>query len=183
MKFSDDEYDENSNKLMASILAIFSGILMGYLASNTIDASYIFLTIIIAGILSLKIDGIHHVISLIFFILTCVIFNFFTGPLLGLSLATLIICILAEYIDEIGNDNSKFYKNKFLKFFFDYRLTLEFTVLILALLGVYSSLTGFNIPYVHFIDFSVFIYFLTFDLGYIIAGVIFQKFRKNSVVS
>jgi hypothetical protein len=176
MKFSDDEYDENSNKIIASILAIISAVLIGYLTSNVTDAAYIFLTIIIATGLALKIDGIHHILSLIVFIIVCFLFNFFSISLFNLSLITLIMCIFSEYIDEFGNDNPKFQNNKFLKFFFDYRFTMRITVLILSLFGVYSNLTGFTIPYIHFLNLETFIFFLIFDLGYITAGKIFKKY-------
>lgn len=176
MKFSDDEYDEKSNKIMASILAIINGVLIGYLTSNIAEAPYIFLTIIIATGLALKINGIHHIFSLIVFIIVCFLFNFFSNQLFNLSLITLIICTFSAYIDEFGNDNPKFQKNKFLKFFFDYRFTMRVAVLILSLFGIYSNLTGFTIPYIHFLNIETFIFFLIFDLGYITAGEIFKKY-------
>lgn len=180
MKFSDDEYDEKSNKLTSIILGIFCGLAIAYLASKNIDAAYIFLGILIGNAISLKIDGIHHITTLIVFLLLFIIWGIFnpTGSILAnFSIITLLICIVSAFIDEIGNDNLKIYeKNNFLKFFFDYRFTMKLAILVLGLLGLYQSITGFSIPFVEFLSFESFIFFLLFEISYELANYVFDKY-------
>jgi hypothetical protein len=177
MKLSDDEYDEKSeqiNKIIAILLGLISGILMGFLASHNVDASYIFLGILIGNAIAFKIDGIHHVFSLISFIAICLIYG-----LHSLSLITLSICIISAYIDEFGNDNKGLYeKSRFFMIFFDYRFSMKIAIIILGILGVYGSLTGFSIKYIDFLSLSTIIYFILFELSYEFAGILFKMFIK-----
>lgn len=180
MKLSDDEYDEKSNKLIAVIIGIVCGITIAFLASNNIDASYIFIGILIGTALSFKIDGIHHIATLLVFLLLYLIWGIFNpnGSILAdLSLITLLICIISAFIDEIGNDNKWIYsKSKFLKFFFDYRFTMKLAILFLAILGYYQSITGFSLPFIDFLSFSTFIFFILFELSYELANIVFNKY-------
>ena len=180
MKLSDDEYDEKSNKLIAVIIGIVCGITIAFLASNNIDASYIFIGILIGTALSFKIDGIHHIATLLVFLLLYLIWGIFNpnGSILAdLSLITLLICIISAFIDEIGNDNKQIYnKSKFLKFFFDYRFTMKLAILFLAILGYYQSITGFSLPFIDFLSFSTFIFFILFELSYELANIVFNKY-------
>jgi hypothetical protein len=180
MKFSDDAYDEKSNKLMAIVLGIFCGISISYLTSNNIDAAYIFIGILIGNAIALKIDGIHHVATLFVFLFFFLIWN-----ILGLngisipnfSIPTLLICIISALIDEWGNDNLVLYeKIAFLKVFFDYRFTMKIAIFLLGILGLWQTFTGFNISYLDFLDFSTFIFFMLFELFYGLAGFIFNKY-------
>lgn len=180
MKLSDDEYDEKSNKLIAVIIGIICGITIAFLASNNIDASYIFIGILVGTALSFKIDGIHHIATLLVFLLLYLIWGIFNpnGSILAdLSLITLLICIISAFIDEIGNDNKQIYnKSKFLKFFFDYRFTMKLAILFLAILGYYQSITGFSLPFIDFLSFSTFIFFIIFELSYELANIVFNKY-------
>jgi hypothetical protein len=178
MKISDDEYDKKSNKLLAVVFGVFCGIIIGYLASHNIDAAYIFLGILIGTALSLKIDGIHHIATLIVFLILFMYWGLFTSNILAeFSLITLVFCIISAYIDEIGNDNIRIYnKNKYLKFFFDYRFTMKITILVLGLLGLYQSFTGFTLHFVNFLSFSSFVFFILFELFYELANFIFNKY-------
>ncbi|BBL61209.1 hypothetical protein MARBORIA2_05480 [Methanobrevibacter arboriphilus] len=180
MKLSDDEYDEKSNKLIAVIIGIVCGITIAFLASNNIDASYIFIGILIGTALSFKIDGIHHIATLLVFLLLYLIWGIFNtnGSILAdLSLITLLICIISAFIDEIGNDNKWIYsKSKFLKFFFDYRFTMKLAILFLAILGYYQTITGFSLPFIDFLSFSTFIFFILFELSYELANIVFNKY-------
>lgn len=180
MKFSDDEYDEKSNKLIAVVLGVFCGIAIAYLASNNLDAAYIFFGILIGNAIALKIDGIHHVVTLATFLILFLILG-----VLGLneniigsfSIITLLICMFSALIDEWGNDNNALYeKNKFLKVFFDYRFSMKIAIFSLAILGLYQSFTGFSIPYIDFLYFSSFIFFMLFELFYELAGFVFNKY-------
>lgn len=180
MKFSDDEYDEKSNKLTSIILGIFCGITIAYLASNNIDAAYIFLGILIGNTISLKVDGIHNIATLIVFLLLFLFWNIFNpieSILANFSIITLLICIISAFIDEIGNDNLRIYeKSNFLKFFFDYRFTMKLAILGLGLLGLYQTFTGFSIPFIEFLSFESFIFFILFEISYELANFVFDKY-------
>jgi len=177
MKFSDDEYDKKSNKMLAVILGIFCGIAIAYLASNNIDAAYIFLGILIATGISFKIDGIHHIATLLVFLFLFTIWGINTNILSNFSLITLFICIFSAFIDEIGNDNPVIYKkSRFLRIFFDYRFSMKTAILFLALLGLYQGGTGFTLPFVYFLSFQTFIFFMLFELFYELAGFAFDKY-------
>ncbi|MDR0900894.1 MAG: hypothetical protein LBM26_04465 [Methanobrevibacter sp.] len=170
MKFSDDEYDEKSNKLIAIVIGIACGIICAFLASHNIDAAYIFIAILLGSLLSLKIDGIHHIATLAIFLILIFIWG-----IPELSIATLAICVISAFIDEIGNDNEYIYKkSNFLKTFFDYRFTMKIAILILAILGIYQSFTGFSIINIDFLSISTFVYFLLFEIFYEIARRLFD---------
>jgi len=172
MKLSDDEYDVKSNKIIAIVIGILCAVAIAYLSSNNIEASYIFIGIMIGTALSFKIDGIHHIITLITFILLLIIWGFH-----DLNLATLGICAVSAFIDEIGNDNEKIYnKSKFLRVFFEYRLTMKISILILAILGFLQSVAGFQIAIIDVLSISTFICFLLFELSYEFAGFTFKKY-------
>ena len=172
MKLSDDEYDEKSNKIIAIIIGILCGLAIAYLSSNNIDASYIFIGILIGTGLSFKIDGIHHLLTLLTFLVLLLILH-----IPSLNLITLGICIFSAFIDEIGNDNQRIYKkNKFLKVFFEYRFSMKIAIFILAILGFYQDLTGFQIANIVFLNISTFIYFLLFEISYELAGFTFKKY-------
>lgn len=172
MKLSDDEYDEKSNKRIAIVIGVLCGVAIAYLSSTNIDASYIFIGILLGTALSFKIDGIHHIVTLVTFLIL-----FFILGIPVLNLATLGICIVSAFIDELGNDNERIYrKSMFLKAFFDYRFSMKIAIFILAILGTYQSLTGFQIANIDFLNISTFIYFLLFEISYELAGFIFKKY-------
>jgi len=166
MKLSDDVYDEKHNKLIASIIGVFCGIAIAYLASHNLDAAYIFFGILIGSALSLKIDGIHHSITFLFFTIFFIIWGF-GGTFLGsFNLITLAICIMAAFIDEIAHDNPKVYEvSNFLRVFFDYRFTMKIIILVLALFG--------------FLDIWTFIYFIFFEIFYILGELVFGMYFSN----
>ncbi len=165
MKFSDDAYDEMGNKRFASITGIICGLFIGFLVVNSVDAAYIFFAILLGTLASKKIDGVHHVLTLATFVLVAFIYGI---PQLGIL--TLIICAIAAYIDEIGNDNPKIEKSHFWETFFKYRFAMKITIFSLALMGLYNSITGFNIFGLNFLSFSAFILFLLFEISYEFAG-------------
>jgi hypothetical protein len=171
MKISDDFLDLKNNTL----LAVFSGILsmacIGYLAVTYSDATTIFLAILLGTLLSGKVDRLGHLVSLLFFLGILAIFGI---PTIGVM--SLAICIMAAWLDEIGNDSKILKKNKFrgkkaIEFFLQYRPALKISVFLLAFLGglpvVYSGLNFFQ-P-------ITFIYFMLFDLAYEIAGLRFDN--------
>ena len=171
MKLSDDEYDEKSNKKIAIVIGILSAVAIAYLSSNNLDASYIFIGILIGTLLSFKIDGIHHIVTFFTFL-----FLLFILGMPSLSLATLGFCAFSAFIDEIGNDNKRIYKNKFFKVFFEYRFTMKIAIFILSFLSVFQSFTCFQIANFDFLSISTFFYFLLFEISYELAGFTFKKY-------
>ncbi|MDR1819032.1 MAG: hypothetical protein LBR15_02135 [Methanobrevibacter sp.] len=162
MKLSDDEYDENNDKIISSLLGIFAGLICGFLASHDTNATYIFLGILIAALLSLKIDGIHHVVTLITFTTTYLFFG-----LINLNIFILAICVVSAFIDEIGNDKEYIYKrSRFFKVFFDYRFTMKIAIFSLSVLGLVNILYGFEISFIGFLAPETIVYFLLFELSY-----------------
>lgn len=160
MKYSDDEYDENSNKNKAIFLGILCGLFTAFASIINQDAAIIFIAILIGNLIAFKVDGIHHIATLITFVILILIFG-----ISNISLLALVIAILGAFIDEKGNDNLKIYnKSKFLKFFFDYRFTMKIAILLLAILG--------------FLSFESFIFFLLFEISYEFAGFIFKKLNN-----
>jgi hypothetical protein len=169
MKLSDDAYDKKKNIFLAIVAGILCGSFIGYLAVTSADAACIFIAILIGTLLSLKIDSLNHIAALLLFVLIVVYIGI---PMIGII--TLLICSIAAFLDEVGNDN-RFIKNKLLKLFFEYRFTLKITVFIFALLGLLqSSYPALQIPGVQYFLLPTFIYFLLFDLFYELAGLKFD---------
>ena len=157
MKFSDDAYDVNHDLNLATVFGILCGIASAVAAVSDVGATYIFLAILIGNLLALKVDGIHHIITLIIFVIVCLIYG-----IPELSLVTLIICVLSALTDEIGHETiSKITENKFLNLFFEYRFVMKIVILLLA---VYGSL-----------NVLVFVCFILFEISYVTAGIIFEK--------
>ena len=161
MKLSDDEYDEKSNTIWAILLGLICGAFTAYASSISPDAACIFIAILIGNILSLKVDGIHHIATMVSFLILFIIFGF---PQFSItSLLVIVICMIGAVIDEWGNDNEAIYaKSAFLEYFFDYRFALKVVILIIALCGL--------------LDIWSFIYFLCFEIAYEIARIIFEKY-------
>ena len=161
MKLSDDEYDEKSNKAMAIVLGIVCGLFTAYACSIDLDAACIFIAILIGNILAFKVDGIHHIATMVSFLIAFLFLGLQSFTFL--SIITIIICMIGAIIDEIGNDNEKIYsKSKFLEYFFDYRFTLKVVILLLVLIGLLNIWS--------------FIYFLCFEIAYEIARVLFENY-------
>ena len=161
MKISDDEYDEKNNKILAIIFGIVCGAFTALASSMSTDAACIFIAILIGNILAQKVDGIHHVVTMLSFLIVLVFLGLpaFSRP----SILVVMICVAGAIIDEKGNDNEILYeKSKFLMYFFDYRFALKVVILALALFGL--------------VDIWTFVYFLCFEIAYEIARVLFEKF-------
>ena len=159
MKLSDDEYDEKSNKAIAIVLGIVCGLFTAYACSIDLDAACIFIAV--GNILALKVDGIHHIATMVSFLIAFLFLGLQSFTFL--SIITIIICMIGAIIDEIGNDNEKIYsKSKFLEYFFDYRFTLKVVILLLVLIGLLNIWS--------------FIYFLCFEIAYEIARELFEKY-------
>ena len=157
MKYSDDLYDENNDLTFASVLGVVCGIASALAAIYSSDAAYIFMAIPIGNFLALKIDGIHHIITLIVFIVMLLI-----AGVPELNLVVLLICILGTLLDEVGHELiHKITQNNFLNLFFEYRFVLKIVILLLAAYGVF--------------DIWIFVCFLLFEISYVFAGIIFES--------
>lgn len=159
MKYSDDLFDVNQNLAFASLFAIPCGIASGLASIYNPEAAYIFLAILIGNFLILKVDGIHHIISLIVFVIILLV-----GGIPELSLVILLICILAAISDEVGHECiGNYTQNRFLNLFFEYRFVMKIVIFLLAVCGV------FNI--------WIFVCFIMFELAYVCGGILFESFN------
>lgn len=159
MKYSDDLFDEKDNLAFASVFGIFCGIASALASLYSIEAAYIFIAIPIGNILALKVDGLHHIITLIIYIVILLI-----GGIPELSLVVLLICILAALSDEVGHELiCKVTQNKFWNLFFEYRFVMKIVIFLLAVCGVFS--------------FWIFLCFILFEISYTCAGILFEKFN------
>ena len=159
MKYSDDLYDVNGDLKFATLFGVLCAITCAASSVYSFEAAYIFIAILIGNLLALKVDGIHHIITLVLFIVICLIFG-----IPELNLVVLLICILGALADEVGHELiSKFTDNIFLNLFFEYRFVLKIVICLLAIFSV------FNI--------WIFVCFLLFEIFYTIAGIIFEKFN------
>ena len=157
MKYSDDLFDVNHDLMMASGIGVLCGHASAFATISDVGAAYIFFSILIGNLLALKVDGIHHVITLLVFIVICLI-----AGIPEMSLAVLLICILGALADEVGHELiSTVTDNKFLNLFFEYRFELKIVILILAICGAF--------------DIMVFVYFMLFEIAYLIGGIFFEK--------
>lgn len=157
MKYSDDLFDVNNNLNYATIFGILCGVASGLAAAYSIEAAYIFIAILIGNFLVLKVDGIHHIISLITFVIILLI-----GGIPNLNMVVLLICILAIVSDEVGHEMiSKVTQDRFLNLFFEYRFVMKIAVFLLAVCGVF--------------DIWAFICFMMFEIAYVIAGITFES--------
>jgi len=171
MKFSDDAYDKKKNIYMAALAGILCGVSIAYLSVTSSDAACIFIAILIGTVLSLKVDSLNHVLALLLFLIIIIYIGI---PSIGIF--TLVICAVAAFLDEVGNDNDKLKKlGRGAVLFFDYRFTLKIVVLVFALLGLLVPYFPFLVqPNIQYFQFQTFIYFLFFDICYEIAGLKFD---------
>ncbi|MBI5681312.1 MAG: hypothetical protein HZC47_10490 [Methanobacterium sp.] len=175
MKISDDMHDKKNNKLLGMLAGILCGLFLGYLVTISVDAAYIFFGVFIGTFLAKKINCINHIVTAVIFLIVAFLIGF---PTIGII--TLAICTIAAFVDEIGNDNPKFYKNRFLKTFFEYRFALKTVIFILAIFGLINSFyPAFQIYGVHFMAIQTFLYFIMFELAYEFAGLKFDAIYER----
>lgn len=166
MKLSDDFYDEKNYNCIAIVLGIVCGIATAIASLLSVDAACIFIAILLGNIIALKVDGIHHVVTMLAFVIILSVFSFFTLFVCSISTITiiaLVLCIIGAFVDELGNDNEKVYSwGRFFELFFEYRFTLKIVILVLALCGCFNIMS--------------FVYFICFELAYECARIIFERF-------
>ena len=161
MKYSDDLFDVNNNLNLATIFSILCGVASGLASIYSAEAAYIFIAILIGNILALKVDGIHHIIALIIFVVILLV-----GGIPNLSLAVLLFCIFAILSDEVGHELiSSITQDRFLNLFFEYRFVMKIAVFLLAVCGVFNIWT--------------FVFFLMFEISYVFAGITFDNLNGH----
>lgn len=159
MKYSDDLYDVNHDIKLASVFGILCAIASAVATVGDVGAAYIFIAILIGNLIALKVDGVHHLITLIVFIIICLMYG--VGEL---NFVVLLICILAALGDEIGHEMiSKVTASEFLNLFFEYRFVMKIAIFLLAICGAFNVL--------------IFICFIIFELAYLCGGMVFEKFN------
>ena len=157
MKYSDDLFDEKHDLVFATVFGILCAVTSAAATLYSVEAAYIFIAIIIGNLIALKIDGIHHIVTLILFLIIILIFG-----IPELSLVILLICILAALGDEVGHELiSNVTENRFLNLFFEYRFVMKVVILLLAVCGVF--------------DIWIFLCFISFEIAYVMAGIVFEK--------
>ena len=157
MKYSDDFYDVNQNLTFAIVCGFFCGIVSALASVYSIEAAYIFIGILVGNLIALKIDGIHHLLTLIVFIVILL-----AAGIPHLNLVILLICILTALSDEVGHDLiATVTQNRFLNLFFEYRFVMKIAIFLLAVCGVFS--------------FWTFVCFLLFETSYVCAETFFES--------
>ena len=159
MKYSDDLYDVNNDMVLSTILGIICAIASVVASLYNTDAAYIFISILIGNLIVFKVDGIHHIVTLIVFAVIL-----FIAGIPNLSLVILLICILGIISDEIGHELiPNMTDNRFLNFFFEYRFVMKIVVLLLAVCGIF--------------DIWIFFGFIMFEIFYVVAGIVFERYN------
>lgn len=173
MKISDEASDEKNNMLISIISGLLCVLFTVLVSTKNADATCIFLSILIGTALAFKVDSLNHILSAILLIILLLLLD-----VPSFNWICLLICIIAVFVDEKGNDN---YDKKekegltlnFLDKLFKYRYTLKITVLILSIFGLLNYL----IPNLNLFSFEpiTIIYFYMFDLSYEFAEVSFNR--------
>ena len=134
MKLSDDACDVGDDKSLAIALGLLCAITSAFATVSSASAAYIFIGILIGNLLALKVDGIHHIITLVL----CVLISLVMG-IPELSVVILLICIFSALLDEVGHELiSNLTENKFLNYFFEYRCAMKVAIFLLAVCGVFN---------------------------------------------
>ena len=157
MKLSDDSFDEYQNLFLAIVFGVLCALTCAFAAISNDGAAYIFFAILIGNLLVLKIDGLHHIITGLIFILICLVCG-----IPNISIVVLLILVLAALSDEVGHELiANYTENKFFIYFFEYRFVMTIVIFLLALCGVFS--------------FETFIFFILFEVSYVVAGLVLKK--------
>ncbi len=151
MKLSDDACDVGGDKSLAIVFGVLCGVVSAFATVSSASAACIFIGILVGNLLAFKVDGIHHIITLILFVIISLILG-----IPELNLIILLFCIFAALLDEIGHELiSNLTSDKFLNYFFEYRCAMKVAIFLLAICGV------FNIWF--------FVLFILFEFAYLVA--------------
>jgi len=158
MKIADECEDEWGMPRTGMVAGALCGASAGLLSVSDPAAACIFLGIFAGTLLSFKVDCMSHAAAALVFVLFIL-----AGGLPVISIPAVLMCTLAAYLDEYGNDNPVIYgKSKILRLFFDYRFSLKIVIVLLAILSLASFKTGFGPLTV--------ILFLLFEAAYELGG-------------
>lgn len=178
MKVSDEYMDEKNNLMLAIIAGILCVIFTLYVSSINGDAACIFLSILIGTGLAIKVDNIAHILSANVFIIFLFIMNF---P--HFSLWCLILCVIAAFLDEKGNDyvdkkEEKGVELNILDKLLKYRYVMKLAVLVLSLFGLLQMFI--HNPFLEALSFNpvTIIYFYLFDLCYEFSNELTDRFNN-----
>lgn len=164
MKYSDDLYDVDHNLTLSTFFGILCAIASVAATIYNSDAAYIFISILIGNLIVFKVDGIHHILTMIVFLAVLLV-----AGIPDLRLVILLICILACISDEIGHELiPDMTENRFLNLFFEYRFVMKILVFLLAVCGVF--------------DIWAFVCFILFELSYVGAGIVFERFNQKMML-
>ena len=179
MKLSDELMDVSHNKFLSVLSDILCVIVTLLVSVVNGDAACIFLSILIGTAFAHKVDSINHIIAAILFVVILFISGF---P--HFSLICLIVCTIAAYIDERGNDISDKKEKEgddtgFIYTFFKYRYTMKLAVLAFSVIGI----ANMYLPGSMFMNFSfnplTFIYFYLFDICYEFVGSYYNNINNT----
>lgn len=178
MKISDEFMDEKDNLFLAIVTGLLCVIFALLVCRISSDAACIFLSILIGTALASKVDTINHILSAVIFAGLLIVLGF---P--SFSWYALILCTIAAFIDEKGNDKSDEIESagrssdkRLLYMFFKYRYALKIMVFILSLMGLLKMLFGGFLTGVYCFSPLTIIYFYGFELSYEAANLIFNRF-------
>jgi hypothetical protein len=167
MKTSDEFIDEKNNLPLAVITVILCAVFTIIVSSYNGDAACIFISILIGTALAFKVDHLNHILAAIIFLIILYIIG-----IPHFSWLCLILCTIAAYLDEKGNDliDEKEEKLGYLNLFdklLKYRYIMKIMVFILSFL----TLVKIMVPNTFLDGFLFFepitiIYFYFFDLSY-----------------
>ena len=140
MKMSDEYIDTQNNLPYAIIMGVLCVIFTLWVSLNNGDAACIFISIIVGTALAYKVDTVNHILSAILFVIILWILG-----VPHFSWLCLILCTVAAYLDEKGNDfiDEKEENSEDLTLIdklFKYRYVMKVTVLILSLLTLIKIL-------------------------------------------
>ena len=157
MKLSDDASDIYSNKKLAIVTGIVCAVSSAIATIINDGAAYVFIAILIGNLIAFKVDGIHHVLTLLLFVAIVLIFG-----IPELSIAVLLLCIFSALLDEVGHEMiGNVTDNKYANLFFEYRFAMKIVILLLAVFNVFN--------------FLIFVFFILFEISYEFAGIIFNN--------
>ena len=160
MKLTDEMADSKSVVGSYKWVSILSGILygsiIGLLITYSLTSVYVLGAILIGCLVTGKVDARGHYFALASILLVILVLGVKSVELVNPSI--LLLVAFSSTIDEIANDRYMSFKNKAVKLFFRYRMTMK--VLLLAL----------SIPQI--LSYYPFIYLLTFDFTYYLTEVI-----------
>ncbi len=186
MKISDEAIDVKNNTILAIIADIICAVFTVLICLTNGDAACIFISILIGTILARKVDAINHVIAAIILVVALLI-----SHVPRFSLLCLVICTIAAYLDEKGNDEydrrseentgNEYLLDNFLK----YRYFLKIAVIALSMMGLVNMLLPSS-PFIgwYFFDPLTFLYFYIFELAYEFVAMYFDGFydRLSNII-